>query len=337
MDENIKKLINKEDIKNIGRIWHGEVELEPVDEVQNIIHKIRINKIDYILRIKHESDRGIKEVEAEYDWILFLADKGVKVCKPLNSSSGKLIEEYKAEDGSLFYTSIFEMAPGSFLRGVEQEYMLEYGKTLGQFHKYSKAYDDTQLEVKRDRWSPTELLDNIEKFLPQDFNNRDKFLSKAEKLVETIKSIPVNSDNYGLIHHDFNPTNFHAHEGDIHVFDFDDCCYNWFVYDLTLGLSAFSLFSPMKEEEYIEKIYVPFLTGYLKENDIDPEIMNYIPALLDYQIMSSLMFSFMIDKANRELYDDWFQLVIKTYEEGHSLEKFDFRNEYKKILNSGSK
>ena len=45
---------------------------------------------------------------------------------------------------------------------------------------------------------------------------------------------PKIADSYGLIHNDFNDGNFTVDydNGDITVFDFDDCCYFWFMYDL---------------------------------------------------------------------------------------------------------
>jgi Ser/Thr protein kinase RdoA (MazF antagonist) len=37
---------------------------------------------------------------------------------------------------------------------------------------------------------------------------------------------------YGLIHGDVHAGNFHLHQGVVHLFDFDDCCYHWFAADI---------------------------------------------------------------------------------------------------------
>jgi amicoumacin kinase len=47
---------------------------------------------------------------------------------------------------------------------------------------------------------------------------------------------PKDRDTFGLIHGDFGPTNFRYRNGALKVFDFDDCCYHWYGYDLAVTI-----------------------------------------------------------------------------------------------------
>jgi Ser/Thr protein kinase RdoA (MazF antagonist) len=39
-----------------------------------------------------------------------------------------------------------------------------------------------------------------------------------------------------LIHGDFGETNYRYQDARLNIFDFDDCCYHWFVYDLAITI-----------------------------------------------------------------------------------------------------
>lgn len=52
--------------------------------------------------------------------------------------------------------------------------------------------------------------------------------------LDGLHALPKDADSYGLIHNDFNDGNFTVdYDNDnITAFDFDDCCYFWFMYDI---------------------------------------------------------------------------------------------------------
>ena len=72
----------------------------------------------------------------------------------------------------------------------------------------------------------------------------DEFLPKSEKIVwreydalkERLRDYPKLDLTFGLIHGDFGETNYRCRDDRLNVFDFDDCCYHWFVYDLAVTI-----------------------------------------------------------------------------------------------------
>lgn len=51
---------------------------------------------------------------------------------------------------------------------------------------------------------------------------------EMNEILQRFSRMPATPSDYGLIHSDVNPTNFHVDQGKITLFDFDDCGYNWF-------------------------------------------------------------------------------------------------------------
>ena len=51
-----------------------------------------------------------------------------------------------------------------------------------------------------------------------------------------MQNYPKSNETFGLIHGDFGETNYRFQNEQLNVFDFDDCCYHWFVYDLAVSV-----------------------------------------------------------------------------------------------------
>ena len=92
-------------------------------------------------------------------------------------------------------------------------------------------------------------------------------------------------DSYGLIHNDFNDGNFTVDydNGDITVFDFDDCCYFWFIYDLACAWESGIgrvMFRPLAERKDFMNCYMEdMMAGYNKENTLSAEWLAW-PAVI---------------------------------------------------------
>ena len=64
-------------------------------------------------------------------------------------------------------------------------------------------------------------------------------LQQADNCLVNIARLNANKDTYGMIHCDAHPGNFFLDNGKLTFFDFDDCCFQWFVFDVaTIVFSA---------------------------------------------------------------------------------------------------
>jgi Ser/Thr protein kinase RdoA (MazF antagonist) len=99
-----------------------------------------------------------------------------------------------------------------------------------------------------------------------------------------------------LIHADFNDGNFTVDysNGDITVFDFDDACYNWFMYDLACawesGVGRTMFEADMNERKsFMQRYFDHIMTGYNRENELPNQWLQKLPFFLKMVEMDSLL------------------------------------------------
>jgi Ser/Thr protein kinase RdoA (MazF antagonist) len=90
--------------------------------------------------------------------------------------------------------------------------------------------------------------------------------------------LPKDDDSYGLIHQDVHGGNFFVDDnGDIMLFDFDDCVYGWYVYDI--AMVVFYMVTNHPDPVGLATAFWPhFWRGYQQENDLDPAWLAEMPA-----------------------------------------------------------
>ena len=96
--------------------------------------------------------------------------------------------------------------------------------------------------------------------------------------MQHIHALPKDNDSYGLIHQDAHAGNFFVDEnGNITLFDFDDCVYGWFVYDI--AMVVFYMVTNHPDPVGFGTTFWPhFWSGYQQENDLDPAWLAEMPA-----------------------------------------------------------
>ena len=131
----------------------------------------------------------------------YLASHGASVSMPIETRSKELVECIYAIDGSYFIISAFDKAPGrrAKIDDFSPEFFIEYGKVIGKFHKLTKLYVPSENIQKRFIWHQDQILVDAKKYLKEeDF----EMINILKVLMDDIKKIPINNDNYGLIHTD---------------------------------------------------------------------------------------------------------------------------------------
>ena len=110
-------------------------------------------------------------------------------------------------------------------------------------------------------------------------------VSRYLELVEHFRGLPRSRDSYGLIHVDFHSGNFFVDDGRITLFDFDDCQYSWFIYDIAMSI-FYALTVDCVSDEDIQKgiaFFQNFMKGYRSENLLDPKWLREIPYFLRFR------------------------------------------------------
>jgi Ser/Thr protein kinase RdoA (MazF antagonist) len=195
-----------------------------------------------------------------------------------------LVEIIEAQDGSFFLATLFEKAPGHPPRDDDWSPALfqSMGQFMGRLHTLSKAFQPSLPRYQR--FSIAEDFAAMEvagrKFLPVD---DEPVLQAYLDTVAAIQQLPQDSEGYGLCHIDFHGGNFFiTDEGQITLFDFDDCQYAWFVYEIAMALFyAISHDCTRAAELQKAKIFLTaFWSGYTTENNLAPSWLEHIPLFL---------------------------------------------------------
>jgi amicoumacin kinase len=284
MENWVEQLFNEDILQKAADFYGGNIsKAKKLGDFENYVYEIHKEEKPYILRLTHSSHRSWEQVEAELEWVNYLHANGVNVSLVSRSVKGNLVEEIQVGETS-FFVCLFEKAPGSPV-SIQSELFgqtlfQEWGRTIGKMNRVTKEFKNG-VSI-REQWYEEDLLKNIGHYLSKE---DEDIIKEGKELVENLQKFPTGKNEYGLIHSDIHLGNFFYHEGEIHVFDFDDSSYHWFASDIAIAL-YYSTWARMGGESleersaFGEKFLKNFLIGYYEENRIDDQWIKRLPLFL---------------------------------------------------------
>ncbi len=285
MEPYIRELFTTHILQQALNDYH--LDLTPVDMLdgfESYIIKVKKENQDFILRIGHTSRRSPDLVQGEAEFLNHLAHGGLSVPKVLPSINDQLVETIPAKDGSQFLATLFENAVGHPPAQDQWRPPLfqAMGSFMGKLHKLSKHFKPSQprfarFDIEQDFAA---MEKTAQKYLGADHMPT---LTAYRETVERIRQLPRDQEGYGLCHIDFHGGNFFmTDDGAITLFDFDDCQYAWFIYDIAMAL-FYVIPHDCKHPQDLENaasFLSLFWSAYQQENDLDPNWLTHIPLFL---------------------------------------------------------
>jgi Ser/Thr protein kinase RdoA (MazF antagonist) len=324
--DEITALLSNKLISNAAAQWSASNKIELLDNVANFVYQFQSQDQWKILRITHSSHRSEEQIIAELDWVNFLAEHTVPVARPCSSRNQRLTETFPVGD-SYFTAVVFEFAAGQLIENADPaewnpDLFRSMGRIIGSMHRVAKVYHPAHLSQRRPHWYEDDLIQNARQYLPPE---QLQAADELEEILSQFSQLPTSPDDYGLIHGDVNPTNFHVDNGKITLFDFDDCAYNWFINDIAVAMPLYSsMFNKPDWETRLCEFIVSFMRGYEEENHLDDKWLNLLPICLRLQNLITLVAMHQANVPGSQ-YHSFYELVLKTYREGHPLFEFNFR------------
>ena len=256
---------------------------------------------EYVFRISLSGDRIEEEYLAETEFIRFLAKNGAAVADVIPSANGKFVERMVYDDKEAF-VSCFSYAAGMLIsdNGYQyrdgaplSEYFFNTGKVLGKIHQLSKEYVPT---YHRQDYFDKYNMDYITSLISDDYSD---LKAAIDRWLRQFATLNKNSENYGLVHFDFSDGNYHVDmsNGNITVFDFDNCMYCWYMFDLanlwTHGAGWFMSEKNMeKRKQGMQEYFDTILEGYRSETDITDEEIERLPLFIDMVLVENIVDEF---------------------------------------------
>lgn len=279
MERRIRERFSDRILREAGRRYDiAEEHIRLLDGFESFIYEFDRAGQAGILRIGHSLRRTPALIQAEVDWIHYLAEGGAGVARALRSTEGNLVEAVDDEQGTQFLVTAFARAPGK--KPGENEWtpalFERYGRLIGRMHALSRTFTPPHPECVRYHWDADENM-SVEQFLPQE----DAAMAEEfGTLLTHLRTLPRDPGNYGLIHQDAHGGNFFVDDGGrLTLFDFDDCCYGHFAYDL--AMVVFYAIANRPDMPAATRKFLPsFLEGYGQESPTNPGWFEAIPHFL---------------------------------------------------------
>lgn len=287
----------------------------------------KTGEADKILRISFLCDRSKEDFLAEAEYIRYLHNNGGSVANVIASLQGNMIEEI-SDDGHTFYVMLFDKAKGATFAENDYEYregvpITEYyyncGKTLGKLHQLSKMYAPKH---KRYSFFDKFNVEYINKLVP---DSLPLLKMKMYDLLEILEGLDKSPEVYGMVHFDFNDGNYHISfdTGQIIVYDFDNSCFCWYLFDLAAvwqnGMGWIAHEEDVeKRKEFMDNYFRTVLEGYKSETAIEDSVLASLPIFLNANLMEGIVshFECLRDGDNDGIDEEWVSCAIKCLEDG---------------------
>lgn len=275
-----------------------ELNMNKIGNSSNLIYEFKDGNKEYILRVSKNKLERLCCYEGEMNFINYIFIGQGNVSRVIPSKNNKLVEYIKYA-GDYYFISIFEKAKGhspniNDEKEWNSELFYKWGQNMGKIHNLSKSYRQHDMKILRNQWD-----EDI--YFNEDFSMKNKDNSIYEtwnEILLEMKSLPKDKNSYGLIHYDFHHYNFFIHNGEITVFDFDDCLYHWFVCDIAIAIyhaiEAMRFTNEKEKNKFAYNFIKNFMAGYISENYIEEYWIENIPLFLEYRRICSYSFMYKI-------------------------------------------
>lgn len=260
-----------------------------------------------ILRIAFLNDRSQEDFLGEVEYIRYLFEHGGSVSNVVGSRNGKLLEEI-THNNHTFSVCLFEKAKGKMLvennyryrEGVPiTEYYYNCGKVLGKLHQLSKEYTPIH---RRYSFFNKYNAEYIDKLIP---GSLSLLKEKLVQLLKTLEGLDRNRESFGMVHFDYSDGNYSIDfdTGQITVYDFDNSCYCWYMFDLAnlwthgVGWIQFEQ-NAGKRKKFMDDYFETALAGYKSETRIENSMLDKLPLFIQVVLMENIVDAFEVMRNN---------------------------------------
>lgn len=238
----------------------------------NFIFEVVTKQDSYVLRFNSINERSVDLIKAEVEVLNYLNDNGFSVCKPLKSLTGNYYELVDSNLGT-FIAMVYKRIAGVMFEyhEINEQQLKLWGAELGKLH--SALQNQVQLH-NRPNWQ--DLMGFIKEHIK---NNETQLLNEYHKIYEALSKLPVNENNYGLIHFDFETDNIIFNNNEISIIDFDDMCVLWFAADILYAVR--SMFANEKID-ITNKDFNRFIESYKLHKEVSDEELTLLPLFMRF-------------------------------------------------------
>ncbi|WP_438433267.1 phosphotransferase enzyme family protein [Gorillibacterium sp. sgz500922] len=241
----------------------------------NDIYVVNAEGARFFCRVSLTGRVTRKDVEEEVAVLRLLADKGIRVAKPIACQDSAFVWEVQAPEGPRAVV-LFEEAP-SAPSADKGKQACRLGSDLARLHAIA---DEQNPAVSRPAIDLHQLIEEPLRKMKPHFEHRSEeyqaLREAAEQLGQAIeRKLGYEKPVYGFCHGDIHGGNVHFSGEEPTLFDFDCMGYGWRAYDICV----FAWNETFGEEGYVEsEPWKAFLEGYQSVRPLSEREIQAIPA-----------------------------------------------------------
>jgi len=249
------------------------IDVIKVESVTDEMFRCTAEDGEYFARITNYKSFEAQVEEVHYTD--FLCKEGLGVSPAIPSINGKAVEKITLENNEVLAV-LYKSAPGRHLSRNEwnADIFKELGRQIGLLHRLSKKFEEAHKVRSINDWHDNEEYAFLD-YIPKD---ESSIRAIAEEVLFSIKTIPKNHSNYGLIHGDLWLENILVDEDlNMTMVDFQDCEKHFYIFDLAVPIYSaieYSFVGGGNIVEYGRGITKAISEGYQEEHELSAEMLG---------------------------------------------------------------
>ena len=164
---------------------------------------------------------------------------------------------------------------------------------LFRSHRLSKAFRPVH---RRQAFFDRFNMETVDRLIP---DTRAELKRAISRRLDLFRELPKDAESYGMVHFDICDINYHIDmdTGELTVFDFDNCIYCWYMFDLahlwTHGVGWFRhIQDPAERMEGMARYFDTILEGYRSETEVSEDMLARLPLFIDMTLIESVVDEF---------------------------------------------
>jgi Ser/Thr protein kinase RdoA (MazF antagonist) len=277
-----------------------------------------------ILKFVPTAADQVDRVRAKWAFAAYLAGHGVRVCRPLPSREGTLLELVQDADVTWAVT-LSERVPGehpdwSGSPEYSDAVFEAWGQVLGRMHALAQHYTAGDVLP-----HAAEEVQGFTEWCARACGDQ-AMVARWREMAGTLAALPRERAGYGVVHNDLHPWNFLVREEEgkpaVAVIDFDVCLHHWFVCDIATAFFPVvvgwipTTWPGMERPAYLRHTWERFMAGYERENVLDEAWLAHMPTFLKYrQMLLYVVFTSewqAPDPGQAKLLRDWKESILSA-------------------------
>jgi Ser/Thr protein kinase RdoA (MazF antagonist) len=287
--------------------WRGVPRsLRHLRDGANSVYEFQSPRQRLVVRVTDDRHRTWHQLEAELSFIGFVASRGIPVAHPVLSVRGAQVETLEDEDGAPYHGVVFPLLPGRHFRffssDIDRPLFRAWGAEMGKLHAASREFVPPA-SPRRPSWAQQDSTCCDAARLPASETAARREYARVMEWLATHSKTP---SSWGLIHGDFERTNFVIGSEGFGIYDFDDACYHWYLADVAHALWAFRHAPPSDRERFLRW----FVEGYFDHCTLEAEVREHLSWFVRLRSLS--LFADALQGHARPVPDERWQKRLRT-------------------------